>query len=1007
MAVQALKDGDIQSFTDIINSREVENELDDPNHWINSGREEEDGLNLSELCVQMDIKDALSTMVRLGVNMDLVNPVTGYSSLHRAAELGKPDLLGIILKTRNHIFDVNARTAKRKKGITALHLAASQVSNDHLKCIEILLSQPFIEVNTRDSSLTTTPLYAAGKVKNFEAVTKLIESGANPDILVGTTNKTIRDFILSWMPGFDIDKIKVLRQNKSSDHNVKDQLLEIIKTSQVQDQHYMQKFLKFKELCSRIDSAENGFEEIVELACRKGLADFALTLFKKGANPNKFSGNSKSCPLLDAGEEGSWAIIKVLKKFDVDITVCKDQTNETILHCILKSIKVDKEEDYIKCLDLILNESNEDFKKKVKGIINRKDVNGNCALHYSTEKWPYYITRALLQNGANIGIKNDWGEIPISRIPPQVMETFLDEDCLLSNGKDVFHKELEVTFKYDFLAPDPHSLPDCFKPHEELEECTPLSPKESSMEEKGHALPETESLWYMGQSKEHRHLLKHPVITSFLWYKWERIRPYFNRNLRLYLLFVFLLTWYIFVNFGGVSQRDSIQHTFYWSYLVFFSLLVIMIIRDWYQDIQDALRAESLGASSKNCIKPDLTISSPKLLLELIACNWIDILTIACSAVIFGLDHHLLHVPVIVIISFIILRELLQMAVSLKRYFTSFENWIELAMIAIVIALVCNNTGDSLLLNRHLAAVAIVFSWAELITLIGRHPKLLHCNVYVTMFYKVLNSFFFFLLWYSLFIIAFGLGFYIMLHNDDDGANLHSLDDEDKNHLFNRTWISLVKTSAMFVGELEFSDIPINSDTYLGIMAYIFFLTFIFLIVVVLMNLLNGMAVNDTSEIKQKAEIYSYISRVETISYMECVLLGDPFNFLTNVPYYLSNLPSGSILRQLYRNGLCSRLFKKIGAKRFLLFYTYMKDKQISLTPNQNNECCAMAGDEMGSNIIASAKQILGEKIRAGTNNDNEGATVSSLKEEVVQLRSEVAKLSDVSKKIELLLSKR
>merc|ERR1719342_820410 len=104
-----------------------------------------------------------------------------------------------------------------------------------------------------------------------------------------------------------------------------------------------------------------------------------------------------------------------------------------------------------------------------------------------------------------------------------------------------------------------------------------------------------------------------------------------------------------------------------------------------------------------------------------------------------------------------------------------------------------------------------------------------------------------------------------MLHNDDDGANLHGLDDEDKNHLFNRTWISLVKTSAMFVGELEFSDIPINSDTYLGIMAYVFFLTFIFLIVVVLMNLLNGMAVNDTSDIKQKAEIYSYISRVDTI----------------------------------------------------------------------------------------------------------------------------------------------
>ena len=136
----------------------------------------------------------------------------------------------------------------------------------------------------------------------------------------------------------------------------------------------------------------------------------------------------------------------------------------------------------------------------------------------------------------------------------------------------------------------------------------------------------------------------------------------------------------------------------------------------------------------------------------------------------------------------------------------------------------------------------------------GRHPKLLHCNVYVTMFYKVLNSFFFFLLWYSLFLVAFGLGFYIMLH-DDSIKDLHQLEDDDKNKYFNRTWTSLVKTSAMFVGELEFSDLPINTNTSLGMLAYGFFLAFIFLIVVVLMNLLNGLAVSDTNDIKEKLRL--------------------------------------------------------------------------------------------------------------------------------------------------------
>jgi hypothetical protein len=34
-------------------------------------------------------------------------------------------------------------------------------------------------------------------------------------------------------------------------------------------------------------------------------------------------------------------------------------------------------------------------------------------------------------------------------------------------------------------------------------------------------------------------------------------RKHFNRNLRLYLLFVTVLTWYIFERFGGVSYRRT------------------------------------------------------------------------------------------------------------------------------------------------------------------------------------------------------------------------------------------------------------------------------------------------------------------------------------------------------------------------------------------------------------------------------------------------------------------
>eukprot|EP00092_Neocalanus_flemingeri_P107521 GFUD01138001.1.p1 GENE.GFUD01138001.1~~GFUD01138001.1.p1 ORF type:complete len:221 (+),score=59.42 GFUD01138001.1:47-664(+) len=101
------------------------------------------------------------------------------------------------------------------------------------------------------------------------------------------------------------------------------------------------------------------------------------------------------------------------------------------------------------------------------------------------------------------------------------MESFLDEFCLQSKN-DVNHEEFEVTFKYNFLAPPIEILPSEVQgPYSDEEETEKISEKHAR---KKFALPETESLWYMGQSKEHRYLLRHPVITSFLWCKWTRIR---------------------------------------------------------------------------------------------------------------------------------------------------------------------------------------------------------------------------------------------------------------------------------------------------------------------------------------------------------------------------------------------------------------------------------------------------------------------------------------------------
>ena len=51
----------------------------------------------------------------------------------------------------------------------------------------------------------------------------------------------------------------------------------------------------------------------------------------------------------------------------------------------------------------------------------------------------------------------------------------------------------------------------------------------------------------------------------------------------------------------------------------------------------------------------------------------------------------------------------------------------------------------------------------------------------------------------------------------------------------------------MFAGEMDYTDIPINHW-----MGYVLFVVFVYLMVIVLMNLLNGLAVSDINKIQQE-----------------------------------------------------------------------------------------------------------------------------------------------------------
>jgi hypothetical protein len=113
---------------------------------------------------------------------------------------------------------------------------------------------------------------------------------------------------------------------------------------------------------------------------------------------------------------------------------------------------------------------------------------------------------------------------------------------------------------------------------------------------------------------------------------------------------------------------------------------------------------------------------------------------------------------------------------------------------------------------------------------------------------------------YVALLIAFALSFYILFRGSSEqgGADM-----------FASPFVSLLKTVVMFTGEFDASDLSFNTLPYTS---HVIFLLFVVLVAIVLLNLLNGLAVNDAGEIRKDAERLSLAARANLISRIEGIV---------------------------------------------------------------------------------------------------------------------------------------
>jgi hypothetical protein len=215
-----------------------------------------------------------------------------------------------------------------------------------------------------------------------------------------------------------------------------------------------------------------------------------------------------------------------------------------------------------------------------------------------------------------------------------------------------------------------------------------------------------------------------------------------------------------------------------------------------------------------------------------------------------------LWLSLIILWFLLILIEMMQLIVHGWVYLVSPEN---LVVVLLIIAtfISCFGVVESVKLKLHSSAVALFLGWFEMLLMSGRLPLL---SVQFEMLRTVSLTFLQYMMGYVTLLIAFALSFHIFFRGSSEQKG-------DK--MFTNPFVSLLKTMVMFTGEFEASDLSFGTVPYTS---HVIFLLFVILVAIVLLNLLNGLAVSDTGEIRKDAETLSLVARARFISRIEAIV---------------------------------------------------------------------------------------------------------------------------------------
>lgn len=810
-----------------------------PNFWYSKPY---NSTCLEMACKEIGCEEFVHVLLLAGADPNTVNKVTHKSPLHLTAEAGNYEAMKILLEDRR----INVNMVD-DSGRTALHIAVEQYrGNDDttrlLECISVLLKHESIDVNRTDKNGCTAFRLAA--LRNNAEVTQLMLEH--------------NDFKL------DLDSSQAPEQKTTCD---------II----------TEKFLETERLLPEenvVEDNESALKEtLFQFLYRQESQEFIRT-FKINVNKystlavQEFNDGRYTC-LQYASKYDLYDVVKVLLEYKADpnATTGYDRRPPIVLACLRQN------QDILKYFLDLPPESNFN--------INATDAKGNTALHYAAQNEDLTSMIALLSHGADIKLRNIFNWPPL---PAHVVHTLLNHS-LQTNHSFPNDEDYELTFNYGLILA--HVRQGNVGQAASKDETKPLvkNQDEESFEDnhKVQALtPEMDFLFHLSQSLEYRHLLTHPIITSFLHLKWFRIRASYYTNLVLYILFLILLNIYIFMDYGLPEPHSTFMNGSLQS------------------ASNDTNMPTSEGKQEETHLERFRTIYGNLI--------WFSLLFILfCHTV----------------------RELFKFVMSPSKYLLTLDNMLDIALIFITTIVLFKSWAEDN--NRKLfTAFSLFLSWTELALITGRLPNL---SINIELVKSVARHYTFIFLSYFLFIIAFAVTFYIFYHDNV----VYNSDKE----AFSDLWTAVTNTIMLMTGGLHVPSVKGYSS--------IIFLLFEFLIVMVMLNVLTGIAVSDVKLIHDNAELLQVVSSIKLLYEMESILI-----HWNRFMEKICKLNCASKTASYLNNAL----------RRAILFpNTSISEKNISVLPNKNAKIIFPKGInpvacKMKLKILQAAINIISHKER-------------------------------------------